>query len=383
MLKTKRIFVLLCRVLTLMTFVLIINQSYAQKTRWIEKRKLIIKNDTVRYFYQPLLNHGVQELYNPAYVIVNGGFDILQLQGYSRTVFHFNWPLNTRNVVNNLINPFPTINEVGWGKFLTTEIFPLNVKPSGSQWIPNYFLHLLGSGMEYRMMTEWYRHQKVPAPKLFSTLTILSTQFLNEIIENKDIEGNNIDPIADWYVFNVAGIIMFNSIKVNKFFSHTLNMADWSQMPTVSFRNYTLQNSGQYFIYKWYIPRNPKWALFSRWGMGAYAGVTYRVKNEHGFTVSGGVKSHVFQIVDTVGKISTTSLTWAVFASWDKNNTPLVTIQISGSEDYTALLNIYPGVLKFGKFSPGLWAVAGKDGTGAFGVCSKYTLGLGAGYGWK
>jgi hypothetical protein len=361
---------------------LFFQQAIAQKPRLIERRKEILRNDTVNYFYKNY-RYGVQELYNPAYVIVNGGYDILQLQGYSRDVFNFNWKLNTRNVVENLINPFPTIKEIGWGRYITTEIFPLNFTPNGGQWIPNYFLHLMGSGMEYRMMTEWYRHHKVPAPKLFSTLTILSAQFVNEVVENKNIVGTNGDPISDWYIFNVAGIAMFNSIKVSKFFSEELNMADWSFMPTVSFRDYTLQNSGQYFIYKWYIPRNPRWGIFTRWGMGTWAGLTYKLKDEHALTLSGGAKSHVFKIVDEAGKVSTTTLTWSVFMAWDKNNTPLATLNINGSDDYTVQANVYPGVVRIKKFSPGLWAVAGKDRSGAFGICAKYTLGLGVGYGWK
>ncbi len=358
------------------------NEVFAQRKRWIDKRKEIISNDTARYFYKAY-NYGVQDLYNPAYVIANGGFDILQLQGYPRSIPAFNWRLNTRNVYDNLTNPFPTIRAVGWARFVRTEIFPLNFTPEGSQWIPNYFLHLLGNGMEYRMMTEWYRHHQVPVPKLFSVITILSAHFLNEVVENKDIEGKNIDPIGDWYVFNVAGFFLFNSIKVNRFFSEKLNMADWSHMPTVNFRDFTLQNSGQYYAYKWYIPRNRNWAIFSRWGMGAYAGVTRVFKSENAFTIAAGAKSHVFKIIEPVGKVSTTSVTWSVFAAWDKNNTPLVTLQVSGADDYTLLTNVYPGVLRIKTFSPGLWAVAGKDGTGAFGICAKYTLGLGVGYGWK
>jgi hypothetical protein len=358
------------------------NEIFAQRTRLIERRKEIIRNDTVRYFYKAY-HYGVQDLYNPAYVIVNGGYDILQLEGYSRSLKNFDWRLNTRNVFDNLINPFPTIKEIGWGRYMRTEIFPLNFTPEGSQWIPNYFLHLLGSGMEYRMLTEYYRYHKIPVPKLFATLTVLSAQFLNEVIENKNMVGNNGDPIADWYIFNVAGIAMFNSIKVNKFFSEKLHMADWSHMPTLSFRDWTLQNTGQYFIYKWEIPRNRNWAIFMRWGMGTYAGVTRKVNSEHAVTLSGGVKSHEFRIVDYAGKVSTTTLTWGVFAAWDKNNTPLATLQVSGSSDYTFLANVYPGVLRIKKFSPGLWAVAGTNRTGAFGICARYSLGLGVGYGWR
>lgn len=354
-----------------------------EKTRFIERRKEVIRNDTTNYFYHRDRRYGVQELYHPGFVLVNGGYDILQLQGYSREIFDFNWRLNTRNVYYNLINPFPTIKEVGWGKFMTTEVFPFNFTPNGSQWIPNYFLHLLGGGMEYRMMTEWYRAHNVPVPKLFSVITMLSTHFLNEVIENKDIKGPNIDPIADWYIFNVAGILMFNSIRVSRFFSETLNMADWSHIPAVSFRDNTLQNSGQYFIYKWFIPRNPKWGLFMRWGMGTYAGVTYKVNPEHAITISAGPKSHIFKIIDESAKVSSTTLTWAAFLAWDKNNTPLMTLQVSGAEDYTVLLNIYPGVIRMGKFSPGIYGVVGRDGTGSFGISAKYSPGFGVGYGWK
>lgn len=356
---------------------------FAQKERFIDRRREVIRNDTVNYFYHRDRRYGVQELYHPGYVIVNGGYDILQLQGYSREFANFNWRLNTRNVYDNLINPFPTIKTIGWGKFMTTEVFPFNFTPNGSQWIPNYFLHMLGGGMEYRMMTEWYRAHDVPVPKLFSVATMLSMHFLNEVIENKDIEGANIDPIADWYIFNVAGILMFNSIRVNRFFSEELNMADWSFMPTVSFRDFTLQNTGQYFIYKWFIPRSPKWGIFMRWGMGTYAGLTYKVNDEHAVTASAGAKSHIFKIVDEAGKISTTTLTWATFFAWDRNNTPLVTLQVSGASDYTALLNVYPGVIRIKKFSPGIWAVVGSDRTGAFGISAKYTPGMGVGYGWK
>jgi len=366
----------------MLTLLLLVLPLFAQQPRFIDRRKEIIRNDTSFYFYHKELHHGVQDLYNPAYVIVNGGYDVLQQQGYSRVFTDFDWRLNTRNVFDNLINPFPAIKEVGWGDFIVSEVLPLNYTPSGSQWIPNYFLHIMGSGMEYRMLTEYYRAYRVPVPKLFSTLTVLGMQFLNEVIENKDREGTNADPIPDWYIFNVAGILIFNSTKVSRFMSERMNMADWSYMPTVSFKDFSLQNSGQYFIYKVYFRRHPDWAVFSRWGMGTQLGITRKFRNENALTLAAGVKPHEYKLVSEAGKVSTTTLTWAVFTAWDKNNTPLMTFQYSGNEDYSALLNIYPGVIRIKKFSPGLWAAAGTDGTGAFGICAKYTLGLGVGYGW-
>lgn len=350
--------------------------------RWIDKRRQIIRRDTTCYFYKAF-RYGVQDLYNPAYLIANGGFDIMQAKGYERELAELHWRNAAKNVTDNLIHPLGAIHAVGWKEFLTQEIFPLNWTQDGSQWIPNYFLHLLGSGMEYRMMTEWYRHYKAPMPKLFSAVTVFSMHFLNEVVENNDKEGPNTDPIADIYVFDVAGIFLFNSIPVSRFFGEKLHMADWSLMPAVSFRDFSVQNAGHYFIYKWEIPRNRQWAVFMRWGMGTQGGVTYKVKNENAVTVSAGVRSGKLSYVDKEKNILTSSVTWTTFLAWDRNNNPLATLQICGNEDYTFLANVYPGVIQLGKFSPGVWAVAGIDGTGAFGACARYTLGLGAGYGWK
>ncbi len=325
----------------------------------------------------------MQDLYNPAYLIANGGFDILQAQGYERELDEIAWRNAVNNVGENLIHPFPNIKESGWKEFMTQEIFPLNWTPEGSQWIPNYFLHMLGGGMEYRMMTEWYRHHKVPAPKVFSAATIYAMHFMNEIAENNDKEGPNVDPIADMYVFDLAGIFLFNSIPVSRFFSEKLHMADWSLMPALSFHDFSIQNPGQYFIYKWEIPRNRKWAIFMRWGMGTQGGVTYKIKNENSLTVAAGVRSGELSFVDEERNILTSSVSWTTFFAWDKNNTPLATLQVCGNDDYTFAANVYPGVIKLGKFSPGIFGIAGIDGTGAFGICARYTLGLGVGYGWK
>lgn len=357
--------------------------SVAQSGRFIERRKEVIRNDTSAFFYKKSLDYGVQDLMNPAYVIANNGFDILQLGGYDKRVGEMSWKTNFQNVADNLIHPVNTINAIGWKRFVTSEVLPLNFTPDGAQWVPNYFLHLLGTGMQYRMMTEWYRAHQVPSPKTFAVLTMLSAQFLNEVVENKGFKGLNADPIADWYLFNVAGIFLFNSVKVSRFFSEKCNMADWSFMPGMSFREFSVENSGQWFIYKWYFKKRPKLGVFTRWGMGTYAGLTYRVNKEHSITFSAGPKSNQYELLSEVGKLSTISMTWGAFMAWDKNNTPLVTLQLSGSENALANLNFYPGVIRLGRFSPGVWAQVGTDGTGSFGLCSRYSLGLGAGYGWK
>jgi hypothetical protein len=116
--------------------------------------------------------------------------------------------------------------------------------------------------------------------------------------------------------------------------------------------------------------------------MGTYLGVTRKINEEHAITLAGGTQSNQYQLLNEIGKQSTISLTWGAFMAWDKNNTPLMTLQLTGNEAALASLNIYPGVIRIRKFSPGIFAQAGSDGTGAFGICAKYSLGFGVGYGW-
>jgi hypothetical protein len=184
-------------------------------------------------------------------------------------------------------------------------------------------------------------------------------------------------------IFNIGSFFLFNSVKVSRFFSEKCNMADWSFMPGFSFSDFSIQNSGQWFIYKWYFRKHPNWGIFTRWGAGTYLGVSRRINPEHTITLAGGAKSNQYKLLNEVGKQSTVSLTWGAFLAWDKHNTPLITLQFSGSEDATANLNIYPGVMQIKNFSPGIWAQAGRNGTGSFGICARYSLGLGLGYGWK
>jgi hypothetical protein len=67
---------------SLLRFLLLILVTFprgaqAQKQKFLERRKEVLRTDTNFYFYHRELNHGVQSLMNPAFVIANNGFDIL------------------------------------------------------------------------------------------------------------------------------------------------------------------------------------------------------------------------------------------------------------------------------------------------------------------
>lgn len=365
----------------LVLLLLICNTVFAQedKTRWVANRKAILESDTNYYFYQGL-KYGSQSLYNPLYVVVNGGYDIYQLDGHQRDVFRFNYAANAVNVFRNLANPAPAIRDAGLKTFLTTEVFPLNFTREGAQWVPNYTLHIFGGGMSYRMMTEWYRYHNVRKPKLMSLLTVWTMHIMNEVVENGNHTGTNLDPIADVYIFNIAGILLFNSIKVSRFFSETLHMADWSLQPAISFPDFRLHNNGHYVSLKYYMPFYDKIGLFGRMGMGFLGGVSYKINNK--LTIHGGlgIRSGQLELLQEAARIVTieTKLSGGLFL--EKNNSLLASIQVSDVHEYFINANVYPGVIRIKNFSTGLWANVAKDGNTSFGICTRYTLGMGIGY---
>ena len=336
------------------------------------------QNDSLRqhYFYT-CKQYGSEALYNPFSFIVNGGYDIYQLSDFNRQFLDFNYKTSAKNVANNLIHFNATLDQVGWWHFTKTELLPLTFNPKGSQWVPNYLLHTIGGGMSTTKMTEWYESQNVPLPKLFGVLTIMSAGFLNEVTENCDYVGYNSDPISDVYIFNVAGVVLFSFPVVNKFFSEQLHMSDWSLQPTLMLPSRSLYNSGQYFSLKYNLPFAPRWALFSRMGMGMIGGLSYKVNTDYSFSFGAGARPYQWVMVDTVGRQQTVSTRFSAGVFLDKNNSLMASFVYSDVDDYFLHLNVYPGILHLGKLSPGLWAVVKKDGTPIFGISSTLFIGLG------
>lgn len=335
------------------------------------------KDTVLNYFYSGK-EYGSEAMYNPFSNIINCGYDIYQLNNFNRQFLSFNYNTSAKNVVYNLTHFNACINQVGWANFTRTELLPLSYNTEDARWVPNYLLHTIGLGMSFSNMSEWYQYHEVPFPKAFSAVTILTGAFLNEINENTEYTGYNSDPIPDVYVFNMAGILLFNFPAVNRFFSEQLHMADWSLQPTITIPDLALYNTGQYFAFKYNLPFVKNVSLFNRMGMGMMGGLSYQVNKEYAISFAAGARPYEWVMIDTVGRQQTISARFSSGVFFDKNNSLLASLVYSDVEDYFLHLNIYPGLIKLGKFSPGLWAVMKKDGTPVFGITSTYFIGLGA-----
>lgn len=328
-----------------------------------------------QYFYTGK-TYGSEAMFNPINVLLNNGYDIIQLGNKQRTIFDFPYSHATKNVWKSLTHPVKTISEYDVNKFITNELFPLTFGIKGAQWWPNYNVHLIGGGMTYRMLIDWYKYHNYPLPKMLSIVTVGAFHFLNEVVENGHYNNYNGDAVADLLFFDIAGVILFNSDKVAKYFSETLNLSDWSLQPSFRINDKTLQNNGQYFTIKWQLPFSEKWQLFYTFGMDGLLGLSNKIDEERTISIGAGFIGRELIDIDEDKNIKTVKLAWSTGIFYDRNNSLMASLKISDHIDYQAVINIYPGIIKLGNFSPGLWTAIDKKGKYMIGISTIWTPGM-------
>ena len=68
---------------------------------------------------------------------------------------------------------------------------------------------------------------------------------------------------------------------------------------------------------------------------------------------------------------------WLGGVFYDRNNSLLASVVLSGIKEYFCSIDIYPGIIKFDHFSPGVWTVIGLNGNLTMGISTKYLIGVG------
>jgi len=349
--------------LIILILIFISQHSYSQK-----------KN----YFYTNK-EYGSEALFNPITLLINGAYDVTQLQSVTNKIHDPDFLRKARVVFKNLGNPFESIRQYGVSKFLQGEFLPLKWEKGNMQWIPNYQNHLIGGGMLYAAMKEWYSVHNFPEPWLFSSVTLMTQHLLNEIYESGAYDGWSVDEVSDIYIFDLGGIILFSFDSVNEFFSETLNLSDWSLQATITAPNGRV-NAGQYFSLKWKLPFSEDYSLFYCYGMAGVVGISKKVDSEN--SLSAGLGFRTKHLVDVgPNRQRTIETGWKLGIYYDRNNSLLASIVLSGIKEYFCMIDIYPGIIKFGDFSPGVWTVIGRNGNVMFGLSTRYIISVGYEFG--
>ncbi len=332
------------------------------------------------FFYRGL-DFGSQRVFNPLTMLLNTGFDSFQFPNQDARVFRYDYASSWTEVREALVHPLKAGSGRGWGNFFREEILPVRFTTHDAGWIPNYSLHLVGLGMDYAALDEFYEAHGIRGAAPLAALTAFLAGVLNEMAENN---GGGFAPspgtVADLYVFNVGGLILFTPRSVRRFFARKLLLADWSEMPTFM-ADGTLQDVGQYFVVKPALPGLDRTRLFVRFGISAIVGLS-RLEPD-GSTWSVGVgQTGVYHTVDPDTRIENIELDWTAGLFYDRDNSLLMSVVWARSARTRFKLDLYPGVLPGVGHDVGAWAALDQQWRLHLGVAATFTAGLGIGRSW-
>ncbi|MCP4290331.1 MAG: hypothetical protein GY780_00675 [bacterium] len=319
-----------------------------------------------KYYFYKGLDYGSHSLITPTRLIFNGGFGILQVENRDNRPGRIMYARGAENVMKNLLDPSWSISVNGFWDFLSREVIPVSVNSGKAQYWPNYMNHLIGGGMSYRMMTEYFRYNEYQHPKTMAGLTIFAYHFLNEVVENTGYQGPTTDPVADFWIFNPAGIILFSNDNIAEFFSETLHMADWSYQPMFLPWREELQNQGQNFSIKYHLNKKGSTSLFYHWGSHAELGLSFTRPDGRCFSFGLGLVAKNLLEVDEVSKTLDLAASGGIF--YDRNNSLLASLLFARSKDYRYRLNVYPGLVNLGPFKPGFFVGLNADERVMYGI---------------
>jgi hypothetical protein len=325
------------------------------------------------YFYRPL-EYGSEAMFQPLSVLMNGGLDVLQSYNKSTRADEIPWNLGTRSVLQSITAPAYWINQYGWKKFLNQEVIPTSLNVAEAQWAPNYTLHLIGGGMVYRKLSEWFDYHGYPLPFVFGAVTTMGYHFINEVIENGPDIHPNTDCIADLLIFDPLGIVLFSFDGIAEYFSATFGLNDWSPQPAVSFQPLSFRNFSHSFVMRYPLTATQSTSAFFYLGKSTLLGLSLKTDTDHSFSFGAGATQTGVWEVNVTNGIPTNSIYVGATAGlfYDRNNSLLASLLVSEYYLEKVRLNIYPGLVSSSIFSPGFFFTLGEHGTYAVGITMQY-----------
>jgi hypothetical protein len=311
------------------------------------------------WFYSGL-PYGSESLIHPVRLIVNGGFGILQFDNRSNRLGSVDFASGWHRVWADVGNPRRAIGVEGWTAFMRREVLPISANRKDAQYWPNYTLHLVGGGMSYVTMREWYGLRGQQRPGLAAGMTLAAYHLLNEVVENDARPGPTTDAVSDLLLFDPAGILLFSHDGVARFFGKRLHMRDWSSQPAIDPAAGTIENQGQNFSIKVGLPSASHWSFFYYFGNHGEVGLTHTRPNGSAFSAGGGFRAK--SLVKRGPGSQTVTLVPSYGFFYDRNGSLMFSVTGAKTSRYQVRVNAYPGLLRLGRWSPGLFALLGRDG---------------------
>jgi hypothetical protein len=316
-----------------------------------------------RYFYRGL-PYGSDASFHPASEVINGAFGIMQISSNWAPLDDVDWRQGFSVTWESITHPRRTVRAYGTESFLTDEMVPGTLRWNNLQYVPNYFLHLVGGGARHRAFYEWYGAHDYPAPWAWAWGTTVAHAFAVEAVEHHGETVPTVDPVADMLFFDPMGAILFTSEGVSRFFSRTLHMGIWSGQPAYNPVANTFENAGENYGLHFFFRDSDRVGIFSYWGMSHLFGVT--VRGGRAFDWSVGLGGAVDELASLDRGNGTSSLFARVKldagAFIHRDGSLLASVQVSQAWSQPFRMTLYPGMFTVGGLSPGLYTgVRGND----------------------
>jgi len=121
---------------------------------------------------------------------------------------------------------------------------------------------------------------------------------------------------------------------------------------------------GQFYVVKLPLERTHTWSLISTFGMNELFGISRKFNGGKSLSLTGGViiNSLTDAYISQNQQSLTATLRWSAGIYYDVNNSLLTSLIVTGADHNRLRLNVYPGLLKIGSFSPGIYV----DNTGVW-----------------
>lgn len=339
------------------------------------------------YFYRDL--PGSNGYVGPLDVLLNKAFNMAQATNRSRHIFHTGYSVD--HVVKSVLHPIESIERSGgWGVFFRDQILPVQaVKWIGAgfdwqaadnmTWYPNYMGHLVEGGITSRRLAEKLRAQGVPWPGVVAGAVTMTASMINEAYTHPDLSEGTGGTVADLYVFDLGGVLLFSLDPVARFFAETLHATIWTGQASLTFHPETaLANNANNLVFKIPLWFTDAASVFLRTAVGSHIGATIHMDGGHDLSIGVGADTSLQRIDPVTGHefvdIRPSASVWL-----DRDDSVLASIYWSTVDHRFLSLNVYPDVLLPGF---GAWLAVTRDRTFQVGLSHRAALGLGLGTGF-
>src|SRR4030042_3072566 len=300
-----------------------------------------------KYLIYPGEKRTPSNLLLPVNFYFNSAFDSAQVPTAFKQHDYFG---KYEKVINKTIDPIANIKkDGGFKKFFLDEW-------TSTRAVPNYLLHVIGGGYDFRMIAEWYTYNGIPAAYFLSFLTCYLAHFSNEALETSNKNLTSHDHIADLYFFDVIGKLLFMSDAVTIFFHDFFQLRNWMGQPMFDVRKTRIYNASCNYVIRPFIYKKMV-RFFFMMGYHELGGVGFRVNDTDWITFCAGVAivkgfnpDRQRKGADAVKNFRTCG---AIF--YDRNGNLLASLILNGTENYKMRLNIYPDLLNIDHVNFGLF----------------------------